>query len=323
MSVRQLTNVTGLRVFSRRLTCGKILFQNNNIEDIRVDETGRPLIPASLKERINKSRVRIDIKPVVTNETIQQYEQERLRVVPSLKTFFGGNPIHEDNINQLNAIIRKYINLPTRVVDNEELRTSKFISIETYREMCQSGTRLKDIHYKELTSLLHRLRTIDLQLMPEEVKQVLKKFQSKSSILTKQAKTLKTLDEFGRANAMGKRKTSVATISLTKGDGESMINGKSLVEYFPDLTHRKRIAYPFQVVAQEGKYNIFATVSGGGISSQAEAIMYGISKALIIHNPLLKPRLYKAGLMTRDARVVERKKPGKVKARKSPTWVKR
>jgi small subunit ribosomal protein S9 len=322
MSLRQLYPVVGLRMSTRSISRSCVKFQEV-VQDIRLDDQGRPMVPVDLKERIAKRKVRIDIPSIAQSSLLNQYESQRLRVVPKLKTFFGGNPAHEENMNRLNAILRKYINLPTRLVGSEELLTSKFIGIETYRDMCQSGTRLKEIHYKELTTLLNRLRAIDLELMPTEVKAVLNEFQSKSSIFTKISKQTKTLDEFGRAEAVGKRKCAVANILLVKGEGESMINGQSMVKYFPDITHRKRVVYPFQVIAQEGNYNIFATVTGGGISAQAEAIMYGIAKALVIHNPLLKPRLYKAGLMTRDARIVERKKPGKVKARKAPTWVKR
>lgn len=322
MSLRPLYGVPGLRILSRSFSRTCIKFQEP-VEDLRVDDQGRPLIPPLLKERIAKSKVRIDIPATAQTSLLNQYESQRLRVVPTLKTFFGGNPSHEENINRLNAIVRKYINLPTRVVGSEELLNSKFIGIDAYREICQSGTRLKETHYKELTTLLNRLRQIDLELMPAEVKAILDEFKSSSSIFTQVIKKTKTLDEFGRAEAVGKRKCAVANILLVKGEGESLINGQSLVKYFPDVTHRKRISYPFQVIAQEGNYNIFATVTGGGVAAQAEAVMYGIAKALVIHNPLLKPRLYKAGLMTRDTRIVERKKPGLVKARKAPTWVKR
>ncbi|KAK6197320.1 mitochondrial ribosomal protein S9 [Scheffersomyces amazonensis] len=290
---------------------------------VRLQEQSRPLIPEDLKQRIQESRHKVFIPTSIRNEQINQLEYERLRIVPALKTFYGGNPLHDENMNQLNAILRKYINLPTRSISDEELRNNKFISVETYRNRIQSGTRLKDKHHKELLYVLNRLRSIDVELMPKDVNEILSKYWAKSALITNSNKSIKTLDEFGRAFAKAKRKTSRAEIYLVKGDGQILINGKSFVEYFTKDTDRKKIAYPFQVINQEGKYNIFAKVSGGGISGQTEAIMYAVSKALIIFNPLLKPRLSKAGLMKSDSRNVERKKPGKVKSRKSPTWVKR
>lgn len=281
--------------------------------------SGRPKVPT-----IAKSKQQVLISSSLPHEQLQVPELERLRVVPSLTTFFGGNPVHEDNLNQLNRIIRKYINLPTRVMEDSELRTSRFISFEEYKEQCQSGTRLKAKHHKELTTLLHRLRSIDRELMPKEVSEVLKQFSSsRSELATTSQQQLQTLDMFGRAITKGKRKRSVATVYLVKGDGKVLINGLSLTSYFPKDTDRKKLAYPFQVVGQEGQYNVFAEVRGGGQTGQIDAVMYGIAKGLVVHNPLFKSRLHKAGLMTRDARKVERKKPGKVKARKSPTWVKR
>lgn len=320
MSIRPIHRAIGGRIIGRSLHSSSIIAQEL---DIRLDVQGRPEISEGLKHRIEKRKARIDIPATAPNLSLNALELERTRIVPKLKTFFGGNPTHEENINILNGVLRKYVNIPTRLVSAQELANSKFIGFEEYRKLCLSGTRLKPTHHKELLHVLNRLRIMDNELMPEEVRTVLDKFKAKSSVLTQVAKKLKTLDEFGKADAVGKRKTSVAEVSLVKGTGETLINGKSIINYFPEIVHRKRILYPFEVIAQEGQYNLFAKVSGGGISGQAEAIMYGIAKALIIHNPLLKPRLYKAGLMTRDTRIVERKKPGLVKARKAPTWVKR
>lgn len=305
---RALINISrGARAFS---TCS-----------VRLEEHGRPLISSTLKQKLEAKRVQIPATLAADN--IRMAELERLRVVPALKTYFGGNPVHDENLNELNLLIRKYINLPTKVLSDEELRGFRFISIEAYKKRIDSGTRLKSIHFKELTSALHRLRSIDPELLPRDVSEVLDKYTNKTSDVTRAAAKLKTLDEFGRAFGKAKRKASKAEVYVVRGTGESLINGKTLIEYLPRDSDRAKIAYPFQVISQEGQFNVFATVNGGGYSGQAEAIMYAIAKALVVVNPLLKPRLYKAGLMTSDARVVERKKPGKVKARKSPTWVKR
>ncbi|ODV78264.1 mitochondrial ribosomal protein S9 [Suhomyces tanzawaensis NRRL Y-17324] len=310
MALRHSVNRVGLiprRAFSTAAT--------------RLQEQGRPLVPPTLKERIKNAK--ITIRRDVTLGGLYHAEAERLRVIPKLKTFFGGIPVHEENMNELNAIIRKYINLPTRLLTDEELRATKFISFETYKEMTQSGTRFKALHFKELTQALHRLRSIDSQLMPKEVSEVLEKYRNNSGDSLTLTQKEKTLDEFGRAFGKAKRKASSAEVQVVRGEGEILVNGRSVTDYFPRDSDRQKLAYPFKVIGQEGGYNIFATVSGGGVSGQVEAVMYAVAKALIVFNPLLKPRLKKAGLMTSDSRIVERKKPGKVKARKSPTWVKR
>lgn len=284
------------------------------------DINSRPLIPNELRQQ---RREGILVPPTLPAYEIHNYELERLRVVPSLPTFYGGNPIHEQNLNMLNGLIRKYINLPTRVMSDKDLQEHKFVSFEEYKKRVDSGTRLKPIHHKELVQLLHRLRSIEPELMPQEVSTALKDFASVSSEMKQAAKKMRTLDEFGRAIAIGRRKSSSAKVYLVRGEGGILVNGKPFIDYFPKSSDRRKVVYPFQVVSQEGEYNVFAKVEGGGTTGQADAIMYGIAKALVIFNELLKTRLHKVGLMTRDARVAERKKPGKVKARKSPTWVKR
>nr|CAG8487919.1 11922_t:CDS:2 [Entrophospora candida] len=131
------------------------------------------------------------------------------------------------------------------------------------------------------------------------------------------------LDLWGRSFSVGKRKTSSAKIWLIKGDGLVYVNGVPMTNYFQLLKDRNSILFPFKVTDLIGKYNVWAIVRGGGHTGQSEAIAHGITKSLLVHDPSLKPILRKAKLVTRDRRSVERKKPGKAKARKSYTWVKR
>lgn len=251
-------------------------------------------------------------------------ELERTRMVPVLPTYFGGNPIHDQNMSRVEALIRKHHKLPTRTFDSKSAQEIKYITLDEYKERTQAGTRVKGIHLAELVKGLNRLRSIEPELMPPEVQLILDEFTRQTSEDSFALGTMrKTLDEFGRANVVGKRKDAAAYVSMARGEGAILVNGKPLTEYFTKFSDSAKLVFPFQVVAQEARYNVFITASGGGISGQAEACMYGIAKALVVFNPLLKPRLRKAGLMTRDSRIVERKKPGKVKARKSPTWVKR
>lgn len=123
--------------------------------------------------------------------------------------------------------------------------------------------------------------------------------------------------------ANGKRKTSVARVKIFKGTGEITINSKPVNKYITVKTLIGVIKSPFKITGTTQKYDVIANIEGGGISSQAEAMRHGISKALIEAEPLLKPTLKKAGLLTRDARVKERKKYGLKRARKGPQFSKR
>jgi small subunit ribosomal protein S9 len=124
-------------------------------------------------------------------------------------------------------------------------------------------------------------------------------------------------------HTIGRRKASVARLYITEGKGNFVINGKDYKDYFPLETLQFKLHQPFKVVELDGKFNIKVNVNGGGINGQADAIKLAIARALceidIEHRPALKAE----GLLTRDPRVVERKKPGQKKARKKFQWVKR
>lgn len=124
-------------------------------------------------------------------------------------------------------------------------------------------------------------------------------------------------------NAIGRRKASVARVYLTSGSGEMIINGKKLEDYFPQKYMQSNITDPFTTVDVAGQYDLRVNVKGGGFKGQAEAIRLGISRALVKINEEHKTHLKAKKFMTRDARVVERKKYGKPKARKSFQFSKR
>ena len=131
------------------------------------------------------------------------------------------------------------------------------------------------------------------------------------------------LDKLGRSYATGRRKESVARVWLKSGSGKVIVNGKDQTEYFTRHTHRLILNQPFLVVDRVGRFDVMCTVKGGGMSGQAGAVRHGISRALENFDPELRPALKKAGMMTRDARIVERKKVGKHKARRTKQWAKR
>ena len=121
----------------------------------------------------------------------------------------------------------------------------------------------------------------------------------------------------------GRRKTAVARVRLMPGNGAIVINGIPYEELFPRLEHRQTIMQPLMVTENSNKYNVVAKVEGGGISGQGGAISHGIARALVKADEGLKTILRQHGLLTRDSRVKERKKPGLKRARKAPQYTKR
>ncbi len=130
-------------------------------------------------------------------------------------------------------------------------------------------------------------------------------------------------DDLGRSYATGKRKDAVARVWIKPGSGKVVVNGKDLDTYFARPVLQMVLRQPFEVAGVTGEFDVMATVKGGGLSGQAGAVKHGISKALQLYEPSLRPALKAAGFLTRDSRVVERKKYGKRKARRSFQFSKR
>ena len=130
-------------------------------------------------------------------------------------------------------------------------------------------------------------------------------------------------DKLGRAYATGKRKNAVARVWIKPGTGKVTVNGKTMAEYFARPVLQMILRQPFEVANRKNQYDVVATVVGGGLSGQAGAVRHGISKALTLYEPTLRKPLKDGGFLTRDSRVVERKKYGKAKARRSFQFSKR
>ncbi len=124
-------------------------------------------------------------------------------------------------------------------------------------------------------------------------------------------------------NAVGRRKAAVTRVFLSKGDGNITINGKDYKTYFPLVYLQNQVEAPFKSIEAADKFDVVVNAGGGGVKGQAEAVKLGIARALLQVNPEYRPALKNAGLLTRDPRTVERKKPGKKKARKSFQFSKR
>lgn len=134
---------------------------------------------------------------------------------------------------------------------------------------------------------------------------------------------VKKVDNKGRAYGTGRRKDAVARVWVKPGSGKVIVNGRDQGTYFARHTHRLILNQPFLVVNGVGHYDVEATVKGGGLSGQAGAVRHGISRALQNIDPALRSALKKAGMLTRDARMVERKKVGMHGARRTKQWAKR
>ena len=124
-------------------------------------------------------------------------------------------------------------------------------------------------------------------------------------------------------NATGRRKTSVARVYVKPGKGDIQVNARDLKEYFLSEIHQTLVKQPLVVLKAENQYDVTVNVEGGGVRGQAEAVRLGIARALVLTNAENKPTLRKEGFMTRDSRMVERKKPGRRKARRRFQFSKR
>ena len=134
---------------------------------------------------------------------------------------------------------------------------------------------------------------------------------------------VRKVDSLGRSYATGKRKNAVARVWVKPGSGKIIVNGKEFTEYFARPVLQMILRQPIVAAARDGQFDIIATVAGGGLSGQAGAVRHGLSKAITYFEPGLRSVLKKGGFLTRDSRVVERKKYGRAKARRSFQFSKR
>ncbi|PGH03914.1 hypothetical protein AJ80_08616 [Polytolypa hystricis UAMH7299] len=240
------------------------------------------------------------------------------RIIPASPAYFSGTPKFLDHFLNLEYIRSKYAGVPT--VSATEAPRVAWLRLSDFRNMVQE--EVPAAKYKQLQKLLQRLNLMQPDMMPEEVKETLSIF-TRPGDPYQQARDPPTLDENGRARGIGRRKTSSAVAWLVEGEGEVLVNDKSILQLFPRVHDRESALWPLRATNRLDKYNVFALVNGGGVTGQAEALTVAIGKALMVHEPALKPTLRRAGVVSTDPRQVERKKPGHLKARKMPAWVKR
>jgi len=240
------------------------------------------------------------------------------RILPRSPSYFTASPVFNDHLLLLQSLIKKHSSLPTASTD--QIARPVWLRLSQYRS--STGEKVAASKYSRALLLLTRLNKIHPRICPKEVKQILSHFRRPGSEEIQKAKP-GTIDEFGRSVGVGRRKESSAKVYIVEGTGEVMVNGRSIIQAFPRTHDRESALWALKITERMDKYNVFALVSGGGVTGQAESITLALAKALLVHEPALKPALRRAGCVTSDPRRVERKKPGRLKARKRPTWVKR
>ncbi|KAF2492040.1 hypothetical protein BU16DRAFT_467308 [Lophium mytilinum] len=259
-----------------------------------------------------------DAQDIQKAEEQAQKLLKRLRVVPASASYFSAKPEATDDFVTLDTLLRKYSTLP--VVPAGHAPRVAWKGLHHYK--VKVNEPIGPARYARIVAILHRLNHIHPALMPEEVTTAMARF--KRDINPHDIKPRPSvIDEWGRSKGVGRRKTSSAVAWLVEGEGEVLINGQTLAQKFGRLHDRESAVWALKSTQRLDKYNIFGLVKGGGVTGQAEAMALAVAKALLVQEPALKPALRRAGVVTRDPRKVERKKPGRIKARKMPTWVKR
>ncbi|KAI1505899.1 37S ribosomal protein S9 [Biscogniauxia marginata] len=253
-----------------------------------------------------------------TPEGAESLKVAYARPMPVSPSYFSRHTEFNDSFVLVQDLARKYGRLPR--VPSGQLERVAWKTKEQYR--LAVGEAVKGRDYATCMMLVKRLHQIHPDLMPDVVKQGIRPFKRDINIYANTPKPI-PIDKFGRSHGVGKRKSSIARAWLVEGTGEVLINGKTLSDAFGRVHDRESAVWGLKSTDRIDKYNVWALVEGGGTTGQAEALAMAIAKALVVHEPALKTPLRTAGCITRDPRTVERKKPGRVKARKRPAWVKR
>ncbi|KAL5594784.1 uncharacterized protein BROUX77_008131 [Berkeleyomyces rouxiae] len=241
------------------------------------------------------------------------------RMIPASPGYFSRHPFFSEGLVELQKLQSEHRSLP-RAPKTDTNTPVQWRTLEEHISVTREPIRA--VEYKLAIDLCEDLLTIHPAVMPDEVRLVLGKWKADVTETIEHVKP-HHIDSMGRSLGVGKRKSSTARAWVIEGTGEVIVNGKSITEAFGRIHDRESALWALHSTSRMDKYNVFAIVQGGGTTGQAEALALAVSKALLGHEPALKPALRRAGCVTQDSRSVERKKHGHVKARKMPAWVKR
>lgn len=208
------------------------------------------------------------------------------RPFPVSPSYFSRQPEFNDSFLELQRLMRKYAHLPTAPTD--QLKKVAFRTLKDYR--LAVGEDIKASDYAKCMTLVKRLHKIHPSLQPKAVEKAIAKFKRDINPHNHKAKEI-PIDRFGRALGVGKRKTSTARAWVVEGTGEVLVNGKSLADAFGRIHDRDSAVWALKATARTDKYNVWALVDGGGTTGQAEALAMAVGKALLAHEPALKPAL--------------------------------
>lgn len=211
---------------------------------------------------------------------------DRLRIIPASPSYFTGKPDFTDDLLMLESLQRKYQTLP--VLPTGQAPRVAWKTLAQYK--VGSNEPVKAARYTKILQVLQRLNYIHPNLMPDEVKYALRRYMRDVQPFHNQAKPV-LVDEYGRARGVGRRKSSNAVAYLVEGEGEVLINDKPLTEAFGRLHDRESALWALKATQRLDKYNVWAVARGGGTTGQADAIALAVSKALMVHEPMLKPAL--------------------------------
>lgn len=218
----------------------------------------------------------------------------RIRIVPASPSYFTATPRYTDDLLHLSSLLRKHQLLP--LLPPGQAPRVAWKTIDQYKTELAEPIRSKS--YNTLLQLLKRLNYIHSSLMPQEVTDALEKYKRDVQPHLNVPNPI-IVNEFGVARALGRRKSSTATVHLVEGTGECLVNGRSLTEYFGRLHDRESAIWALKATQRIDKYNVWALASGGGTTGQAEAITLGLARALLAHEPDLKPALRRGELHIR------------------------
>jgi small subunit ribosomal protein S9 len=215
------------------------------------------------------------------------------RLIPESPSYFTAQPAFTDDLLALQDLVRKYSSLP--VVKPADAPRVAWRSLVEYRNMV--GESVKASKYHKIVEVLRRLNQIHPSLMPCDVTATLNEYKRDVQPFQNVSK-ITPVDSLGRASGLGRRKTSHATAMVVEGTGEVLVNGKTLAEAFGRIHDRESVIWALKATNRIDKYNVFAKARGGGTTGQAEALTLAIGKALLAHEPALKPALRRGTLLS-------------------------
>lgn len=209
-----------------------------------------------------------------------------IRIVPASPSYFTAKPQYTDNLLLLQALLRKYQTLPS--LTPAQAPRSAWRTLSQYNLLI--GEEVKASKYHKVIQVLQRLNRIHPSLMPEEVVNEIKKYRKDINPHDNRPRP-QTVDADRRAYGHGRRKASTARVYLVEGTGEVLVNGQNLNHAFPRIHDRESAIWALKATGRVDKYNVWALVRGGGLTGQAESITLAVAKALMVHEPALKPAL--------------------------------